>query len=309
MKCNDCLSLMEQYVDGEALERDAEQVNAHLITCATCEREFELLATEQEVYARYDRELEILPSMWSGITARTAAQYGENETKRQSGLVRWIAGLFALPRFGFAFSSAMAVLIVAVAVGVTYLRNHRERTATPLIAGTENNNSSPSQISTSDIPSVLANGTTKPSLPPPTLQAKTLKFSQPARKKSVSGDQGGVLFTDAAYSDIAERDTASHLEQAQDLLVSFRNIKFSDDDEEVDVSYEKSESRRLLNENVVLRRDAEMAGKFPAKSVLGSLEPFLIDIANLPDKASPSDVRQIKDRVQKTEIVAELRSY
>ncbi len=267
MKCNDCLSLMEQYVDGEALERDAEQVNAHLITCATCEREFELLATEQEVYARYDRELEI------------------------------------------AFSSAMAVLIVAVAVGVTYLRNHRERTATPLIAGTENNNSSPSQISTSDIPSVLANGTTKPSLPPPTLQAKTLKFSQPARKKSVSGDQGGVLFTDAAYSDIAERDTASHLEQAQDLLVSFRNIKFSDDDEEVDVSYEKSESRRLLNENVVLRRDAEMAGKFPAKSVLGSLEPFLIDIANLPDKASPSDVRQIKDRVQKTEIVAELRSY
>jgi len=42
---------------------------------------------------------------------------------------------------------------------------------------------------------------------------------------------------------------------------------------------------------------------------LGSLEPFLIDIANLPEKATPNDVRQIKDRVQKTEIVAELRGY
>jgi hypothetical protein len=64
-----------------------------------------------------------------------------------------------------------------------------------------------------------------------------------------------------------------------------------------------------LNENIVLRRDAETAGKFPAKSVLGSLEPFLIDIANLPDKAPAKDLRQIRDRVQKTEIVAELRGY
>ena len=46
-----------------------------------------------------------------------------------------------------------------------------------------------------------------------------------------------------------------------------------------------------------------------SNAVLGSLEPFLIDIANLPDKAPPSEVRQIKDRVQRTEIVAELRSY
>ena len=114
-----------------------------------------------------------------------------------------------------------------------------------------------------------------------------------------------MLFTDAAYSD---GDTATHLDQAQKLLVSFRSLP-ADDDDDVDVSYEKTESRRLLNENVVMRRDAEATGKFPTKSVLGSLEPFLIDIANLPDKAPASDIRQIKDRVQRTEIVAELRSY
>jgi flagellar biosynthesis/type III secretory pathway ATPase len=117
------------------------------------------------------------------------------------------------------------------------------------------------------------------------------------------------LFTDAGYSDSEDKDTATHLEQAENLLISVRSIQLSDDDQEVDVSYEKAESRRLLNENIVLRRDAEMAGKFPAKSVLGSLEPFLIDIANLPDKAPAKDLRQIRDRVQKTEIVAELRGY
>jgi hypothetical protein len=121
--------------------------------------------------------------------------------------------------------------------------------------------------------------------------------------------QGDVLFTDAGYSDMEDKDTASHLEQAENLLISVRSIQLSDDDQEVDVSYEKAESRRLLNENIVMRRDAEMAGKFPVKSVLGSLEPFLIDIANLPDKAPAKDLRQIRDRVQKTEIVAELRGY
>ena len=123
-------------------------------------------------------------------------------------------------------------------------------------------------------------------------------------------DQSDVLpDTENNGGTMEERDTASHLEQAQNLLLSFRNIKYSDTDEEVDVSYEKSESRRLLSENIMLRREAEASGKFPAKSVLGSLEPFLIDIANLPEKAKPTDVRQITDRVQRTEIVAELRSY
>ena len=47
------------------------------------------------------------------------------------------------------------------------------------------------------------------------------------------------------------------------LLRSIRNAEVSNDDEPVDVSYEKALSRRLLSENLVLRREAEMNGKFP----------------------------------------------
>jgi hypothetical protein len=118
-----------------------------------------------------------------------------------------------------------------------------------------------------------------------------------------------VLFIDVAYSDLENKDTAEHIQQAQNLLRSIRNIQLSDDDEEVDVTYEKATARRLLNDNVILRRDAEASGKFPVKTLLGDLEPFLVDIANLPDKTTPNDLRAIKDRVQKTEIVAALQSY
>jgi hypothetical protein len=117
-----------------------------------------------------------------------------------------------------------------------------------------------------------------------------------------------VLFSDVAYSAVEERDTQQHIEQAQNLLRSDRNIHISDDDE-IDVSFEKALSRRLLNENIVLRRDAEMSGKFPAKILLSDLEPFLIDIANLPDKPDAEDLRVLKERVSRTEIVAALQGY
>ncbi|HKU77071.1 MAG TPA: hypothetical protein VJR02_24380, partial [Pyrinomonadaceae bacterium] len=97
--------------------------------------------------------------------------------------------------------------------------------------------------------------------------------------------------------------------QTQILLRSIKNVAIADGDDEIDVTYDKALSRRLLNENVVLRRDAEMKAKFPTKMLLSDLEPFLIDIANLPDRARAEDVRVIKERVQKTEIVAALVDY
>ena len=121
-------------------------------------------------------------------------------------------------------------------------------------------------------------------------------------------DNPGVMSTDLGF-DLEERDTAKHIEQTENLLRSIRNFPVSDSDEEIDVTYDKALSRRLLIENVVLRRDAEMKAKFPTKTLLSDLEPLLIDIANLPDHAKPEEVRAIKERVQKTEIVAALLDY
>ena len=301
MKCDDCVNLLEAYVDGEVGEHESERVRTHLLTCSSCENEFEALTAESELYARYDRELQISPAAWSGISARIATEPSAIESRKRRDVRGWFAGLFAVPRLGFAFGGALAVLVAMVVVGYLYFRTQPDQR---LLAaggsgvrvngaviesrgGEPEKNDKATKPENLSAPEQVVAGTGKPKYRAPLL------------------DDPGVLFTDAAYSD---GDTATHLDQAQKLLVSFRSLP-ADDDEDVDVSYEKSESRRLLNENVVMRRDAEATGKFPTKSVLGSLEPFLIDIANLPDKAPAGDVRQIKDRVQRTEIVAELRSY
>jgi hypothetical protein len=122
-------------------------------------------------------------------------------------------------------------------------------------------------------------------------------------------DQSDVVSADFGYHDPEDEDTTRHIEQTQNLLRSIRNVQVNDGDQDIDVSYDKAVSRRLLNENIVLRRDAEMKSKYPTKALLSDLEPFLIDIANLPDQAKPDDVRAIKERVQKKEIVAALIGY
>src|SRR5438105_3255587 len=306
MKCDDCLNLLEVYIDAEAGERDTEQVRAHLMKCESCTREFESLTAESELYERYDRDLQISPAIWNGIAARISTQNREAVAKPRSNVTEWFAGLFAIPRFGFAMPAA-ALVVIALVIGVAYWRT-RQPVAGPDLTAKADKVTVPEPMRTAPVElsktRPIATGRNKQ-----TNQLIAANTKRPEVKNRRGDNQSDVLFTDAAYSDTEDRDTASHLEQAQNLLLSIRNIKFSDDDEEIDVSYEKAESRRLLNENVVLRRDAEMAGKFPAKAMLGSLEPFLIDIANLPEKATPNDVRQIKDRVQKTEIVAELRGY
>jgi hypothetical protein len=104
-------------------------------------------------------------------------------------------------------------------------------------------------------------------------------------------------------------ETARHIERAQMLLRSFRNTRDSGAQPDPDLAYEKQRSRGLLSKNILLRRDAEAKRNMPAEDLLGSLEPFLLDIANLPDKPSNEEVRSIKERMQKKEIVSALQVY
>jgi len=275
MKCEVCTELLEEYLDGELAPQNREQVDAHLIACVGCSENFATLTAVQEIFARYDREIEVPPFLWTRVAAHTVS-----ESKRSR--FRWTPSL----------AGAIAVLLLALAIGIAYWRS-RPKSPDPVVAST------PSTIPT-------------PNPAPQSVQSAVKKFRKPRSRLKppiVHADQSDVLSSDVAYLDIDEQDTVKHIEQSKMLLRSIKNVQISDSDDEIDVTYDKALSRRLLNENVVLRRDAEMKAKFPTKTLLADLEPFLIDIANLPDRARPQDVREIKERVQKTEIVAALLDY
>ena len=70
MKCEFCLERLEEYFDGELAVTDREQVAAHLIACGDCAEEFASLGEEQELFAGYDRNVEVPPFLWTRIAAR-----------------------------------------------------------------------------------------------------------------------------------------------------------------------------------------------------------------------------------------------
>ncbi|MCA1577997.1 MAG: hypothetical protein LC794_11630 [Acidobacteria bacterium] len=222
---------------------------------------------EQELFARYDRDLQISPELWTGISERIEP-VGKNS-------------------FGWWMKIA-AVILLAIGLGSVFLLT---RTTDGIIAAL----TLPEQM-----PAIIQE---RPVVP----KTKVKKFKR--IQKPIFTDNPGVLSTDLGAFDLDERETAKHIEQTENLLRSIRNFPITDTDEEIDVTYDKALSRRLLIENVVLRRDAEMKAKFPTKTLLSDLEPLLIDISNLPDHAKPEEVRAIKERVQKTEIVAALLDY
>jgi anti-sigma factor RsiW len=318
MKCEVCLRLLEEYVDGELGEPEAAPLSAHLITCAGCAGAFEALTAEQEVYSRYDRELTIAPATWGNVAARTTKAVPVSNSDSR---FRW-RDLFAVPALGWsrwhgrparvrAFAGAIAVLMLALVIGIVYLRTQKqpatpEQTVKVIEPRSAQGQQNPADLKTTSGNPSADNLVTAKNRHASTSLAK--RVGTPIHPKKAVLEQSDVLFSDAAYSTIEERDTQRHIEQAQNLLRSVRNIQVGEEDE-IDVSFEKALARRLLNENVVLRRDAEMSGKFPVKMLLSDLEPFLIDIANLPDNPAPDDLRVLKERVLKTEIVAALQGY
>jgi hypothetical protein len=248
MKSEVDLELLKEYLDGD-------------------------VAAEEELFARYDRELQVSPDLWSGIEQQTVLA--------QATSFKW-------------WLRVAAVLLLTIGLAISYM----------LLRLPKQNETTASKENAPRKETVLTSPEPQQALVKPSPRIKI-----PRKQKPIKRDNPGVLSTELGYLDMDEQDTAKHIEQTENLLRSIRNFPISDTDDEIDVSYDKALSRRLLIENVVLRRDAEMKAKFPTKTLLADIEPLLIDISNLPDQAKPEEVRAIKERVQKTEIVAALLDY
>jgi hypothetical protein len=104
-------------------------------------------------------------------------------------------------------------------------------------------------------------------------------------------------------------ELAQHLERAELLLLSLKNARQAETERTVNMSYEKGLSRRLLARNVLLRREAEGKSNLPLAELLDSIEPVLVEVANLPEQASSSEVLSIRERIRRKGLVALLQTH
>ncbi len=98
--------------------------------------------------------------------------------------------------------------------------------------------------------------------------------------------------------------TAQHLEQAELLLRSFRNLRPRQLD---DLNHQRRRAQQLFYQNVMLRREADHHGDVQVATLLDRLEPILLDIANLPTGRQHQELDVIKARVERKNLVALLQ--
>jgi hypothetical protein len=356
MKCEECLPLIEEYVDGELDGRMIERLTAHLKICAPCENELMELKRDAEIYARYQRDIEVTPAQWNIVRARIEQEKDALTAATRTRRLAWLAGGMArLQRrlFRPALVAALALIAIGLTAGIIYLNSRSRQTHLASESPKRNEPNAPREekrnVTTDkvnedkeavaqdesveqrdgDVRQVAKAGiddapnsagrkraaTARASLqrsvnrlPKGAASDKTSPFDEAA----TAVDIGDNLMTDARqnvpeFSPDFNYEVARHAERAEMLLRSFRNARPARRTRTLDVAYEKQQSRKLLYQNIALRRDAQARGDQPASALLNALEPILLDIANLPDRVKAHDVRSIEQRMEKKEIVAALQ--
>ena len=324
---------LQAYFDGELEPALAAQVNKHLAYCDACaasafefERAIELMASAFE-----DELPDSVPS--ERLRANIAAALtGDSVPQRISsaasfrprildGAIAWLRSFNPLRgRFAYACFGLLALafgLWLVLGSGI-FTRKQNEQVGKDKIqqppqapSATPGAGPEDKAIANQQAPNKsMIVGPPKSDRKPGASQRQyvRVKRESPDTLPNESDITGGLL-AGTTEAGVFDAGMVRHFEKAQILLRSFRNSETSTEGVAGELDHEKRQSKSLLYKNILLRRDAESSGNLPAEEVLGSLEPVLLDIANLPDRPSSDEVRSIQDRIRKMEIIAVLQVY
>lgn len=151
MKCEECQTLIEDYVDGALGEKAGALVTSHIAACSRCAGLREEMIREQAIYARYERDVEVTPMLWSSIEARIKQDRAARPAGLISRLREQMLGMFGAPRLSPAFTFALVLVAIAVTVivmtrmnsGVREVATNNSNVAVPEASGPNANHNAP----------------------------------------------------------------------------------------------------------------------------------------------------------------------
>jgi hypothetical protein len=292
MNCN-YTEKISSLIDGELASSEAREVERHLLHCGECEQvradflslRSQITSFETSLHpAIQNRELKKILSRGERVSAR--------------GL-RWG---WSTPAIGFA-----SLLIIGAIIGLIFYQTSNTEQQIPKQIATVVQTPSPSPTPTPTPEPGQAPATPKRENPP--VRSKKPLAREPKPGEQFASMPAPVLAPSPERVRAADSETltAIHFEKAETLLRAFRNVRLNERDTANEVAYERQRAQQLVYQNMILRREADTAGDVQIASLLESLEPILLDIANLPDKPDNGDVRAIRERVERKNIVALLQ--
>jgi len=289
-------------VDGELSAVEAREVERHLPGCNEC----------QQLRADFLN----LRTHIAGFETSLKPEVQKRALEKILGTDRRVP----VPRLRWSFGSpavAFATLVIAAAIiGLLFYQsfNKNDRNQEQVAQQQQQNPAPVPSRSTEQSKQQQPQATPEPAReqqPAPNKGAEETPRRQPPRKivrEPKPGEQFAVAPdpTPIRPAD-AQTLTAMHFEKSETLLLAFRNVRLNEPGTAKEVDHERKRAQQLVLQNMMLRREADAAGDVQVSSLLESLEPILIDIANLPDRPDENAVRTIRQRVERKNIVPLLR--
>ena len=292
MSCN-FTEKISSLIDGELAPVEAREVARHLLSCSECEQLRADFLNLRSQIASFETSLQ--PAVQNRALKKILSR------ERRVPALQWAYGTQAI---------AFAMLLIAGAIiGLIVYQNNRApqthetavvQTPSPVPAASVEQKKQPTPEASPAREAEQPNKTHGPRRAP----------SAPVKRAPVREPKPGEQFAalpERVRSADAETLTAMHFEKSETLLRAFRNVRLNEPGTAAEVSYERKRAQQLVYQNMLLRREADAAGDVQISSLLESLEPILIDIANLPDQPDPDAVRVIRERVERKNIVGLLQ--
>jgi hypothetical protein len=116
MKCEKCREVLEEYFDDALDGEAARSVQMHLESCSSCANAFQLIASEQRVYDRYHRDIDVSPMLWASIQRRIQNERVEHRTRPFDFVRGWVLWMRAAH-----LNPAMVAAILVLAIGLTII--------------------------------------------------------------------------------------------------------------------------------------------------------------------------------------------
>src|SRR5437016_11517974 len=126
MRCEECLDIIDDYVEGDLSEAAASQVTAHMTACATCRHRYEALRREQRMYAQYLLDVEVTPALWDGLHAEIVKVKAARGSRPWPRLRRWFRAPLGAPHFRPALVASLALIAIGITLSAVRYMNFRE---------------------------------------------------------------------------------------------------------------------------------------------------------------------------------------
>ena len=116
MKCEACLEMMDELIEGELDGSLAREATAHIAMCAPCSQLYADLRYEQELYGKYLLNVEPTPALWANLRLELAKERVTRGSHPLFRLQRWLAISFG--SFHVTPLQATALVLVTIGLGV-----------------------------------------------------------------------------------------------------------------------------------------------------------------------------------------------